>query len=316
MPANKTVQLDVNTDAGAVVALVATLLPTVLAPAGSASWSLQDTTLRLSKIPLAGSAGVGTACFVVLPVNPKDGDEYEVIDADGSCGPTSPILVTPNPNNPTATINGLAPAPLSTFAITSAFAGFKLKYDGNAKNWNVTLTGTIGVPGALANLAGTAIGGGPVAPANFAGGAAINLCAFLVKANSGAGAFRLTFTLKAVVAAADAGLLLAVQKVTNVTAFSGGSQVGGANAPTFRFETGTGAGQPVVCTGDAPTTYFTFDRQVVAGQLTDTYSFTLLIPIPPQTNPLALGTGVVITIADTAQVVSAMSLETDLQAAA
>jgi hypothetical protein len=312
------VQIDVNTDAGAVVALVAVQLPTVLLPAGSASWSPQDTTLRLSKIPVAGSgpSGAGSACFVVLPANPRDGDEYEVIDADGSCGPASPILVVNNPNNPTQTINGLAPAPISAFAVTTAFSGFKLKYDAEAKNWNVTLTGLIGLSIGLQNVAGTSQGGAPVAPANFAGGAAVNLCAFLVKANAGGGLFRLTFTLKAAIAAADAGLLFAVQKVTNVLAFSGGAQVGGVNAPTFRYETGTGAGQPVVCTGDAPTTYFTFDRQVVAGQLTDTYSFSLLIPIPPQTNPLALGTGVVITIADTAQVVSAMSLETDLQAAA
>lgn len=303
MPANRTAgAIQINRD----VQPVAVAIPTPTASAGSASWGPGESQLRLSKIPNATIGGL--ACFVVLPEDPEDGDEYEVLDTDGTCNPAAPIIVLPNPNGTVTTVGFL-----TGFSATSAGQGVKFNYDAAARNWTVTLTGE-GLVTALENSAGTA--GTAVAPANFAGGAAINLCAFLVKATGGFGLFRLQFALKAAVAAADAALILAVELVKNVTAFSGGALVGTGSAPSFRYETGTGAGQPVVVTGDAPTAVWTFERQVVAGQLTDTYTFTIDVLVPVQTNAAALGTAVVVTIADTAQVVSAMSLETNLQAAA
>jgi hypothetical protein len=304
MPANRTAgAISINRD----VQPLAAAAPTPTAPAGSASWGPGESQLRLSKIPVA-TLIPAAACFIVLPEDPEDGDEYEVLDTDGTSSPVAPVIVLPNPNGTVTTVGGLP-----GFAMTSAFGGLKMVYDAPAKNWVVTLTGE-GLTIALQNNAGT--GGTPVSPANFAGGAAINLCAFLVKVTGGFGLFRLQFALQATAAAADAALILAVQIVPNVTALTGGNTVGGVGAPTFHNETGTGAGQPVVVTGDAPVTKFTYKRQIVAGQLVDTHAFTIDLVLPVPTNPLALGTGVVVTIADTAQVISAMELETNLQAAA
>jgi hypothetical protein len=301
MPANRTAgALQINRD----VTPLGAQVPTPTAPAGSASWGPGESQLRLSKIPPTLVGPPATACFVVLPEDPEDGDEYEVLDADGSCSPGAPVIVVPNPNGTATTISGLV-----GFAMSTAFGGLKFNYDAGAKNWIVTLTGAGFL--SLVQVAGTV--GTAVAPANFAGGAAINLCAFLVKVKAGLGLYRLQFALQATAAAADAALLLAVEVVTNVTAFSGGTEVPGFFGGDFRYETGVGPGQPVVCTGDAPSTVWTFKRQIVAGQLVDTYVFTIDLVLKAQTNAAALGTGVVVTIADTAQVISAMSLMTDLQ---
>ena len=152
---------------------------------------------------------------------------------------------------------------------------------------------------------------GAVSPGNFAGGAAINLVAFLMTPR-GLGSFNVRALLNMIVAAADADIVLAVEVIPNVTAFSGGTLVtGGIPA---RYETGTGAGQPVVVTGDAAIPIGQWSEQIATGDIGHvTASLDLDANVPTPTLAGALGAAIVLTLATAAQALTGLKLNASVQ---
>jgi hypothetical protein len=256
----------------------------------AATWAFapSDTTVRLSKIPGPTSTGR-------LPDEPEDGDTYEVIDADGSCNAQHIVLVLP-PVGSAATISGLV-----GFALIGQFSGARFTFDAGANNWNVSLNANAAFFGGVS--AGT--GGGPAAPGNFAGGAAVNLCAFGLPIRA-TGIFRLFFALKFTLSAADT-VNVAVETVNNVTAITGGGTIG-VVLPSFNYEQGVGPGQPVVVTGDAPVTVETWSNAYgAAGEYTLAFTVDIQAPTPAPATPEV---AIVLAISTAAATMTAMSLAT------
>jgi hypothetical protein len=304
MPENSTTAIAVNVDVDAYVATPAA--------GGTYAFSPQDNTVRFRNIP-ANVAGVGL--LVTLPANPSDGDSYELVDADGSCNLGHAISLIPAPGG-TATIAAQnspnLPNPLPSFTFANVNAGARMQFDSKHNQWLLwqSATGLYNAQNNFANLGS----GGAVAPGNFAGGAAINLFAFLFPHDAGLGVFRLVALVNMIVAAADAGVILAVSVIPNVTAFSGGTLVGTAGNPQGRFETGTGAGQPVVITGDAGVPIGQWIEQVAAGDVGHvTAALTLDMGLPFPTNALAIGVGILVTLADTAQAITGIKVNASAQ---
>jgi hypothetical protein len=91
----------------------------------SVNLSLQETGVRVRAIP-----GGGAGTTVNLPTStPTDGDNYEVIDADGSASPATPIVVVPPAGT---TIRGGA-----TVTIIDAFASVRVTFEASADDWTV-----------------------------------------------------------------------------------------------------------------------------------------------------------------------------------
>ncbi len=298
MPTNSTGTIAVNVDVSSYVAKPNNW-------GGFYKFSPEDSTVRFRKLP-ANAAVTSMGLRLELPANPSDGDTYEFVDADGSCNTGHLIFLLPDPGG-TASIgaqNGPGvPSPLPVFIFGAPNSGAKVQFDAAANQWLLWESAT---PRFNAGGNYSSSGPGTVAPANFAGGAAINLAAFLVQAKS-SGIFNLRAMLEFVAAAADAGVILDVSVIPNVTAFSGGNGVGPVGAPTMRYETGTGAGQPVVVTGDAPVAMGEWKAQIVTGALTDTATLAVDCTVPNTTLAAGvLGHAIVITLADTAQVLSGL----------
>jgi hypothetical protein len=295
MPSNSTGTIAVNVDVSAYV-------PKANNFGGFYKFSPEDSTVRFRKLP-ANAAVTGIGLRLELPANPSDGDTYEFLDADGSCDLAHLVFVFPDPGG-TATIGGQngpgVPSPLTLFAFGEANGGARFQFDAAANQWIMWESVT-----PLFNALSNYIASGPQTPANFAGGAAINLAAFLVQPK-GSGRFVLRAMLEFIAAAADAGVILDVVVIPDVTVFSGGAGVGPATAPTMRYETGTGAGQPVVVTGGAPVNFGEWKQQVQAALLTQTATLALDCTVPKPTVANALGAAIVITLADTAQVLSGL----------
>jgi hypothetical protein len=304
MPSNSTTAIKVNVDVET--------YPPLPDAGGFYGFSPNDGTVRFRKIP-ANVAAIGLR--VLMPANPSDGDEYEFIDADGSCSPGNTIEVVAPTNSGTtfsaANLPG-TPQPLPLFPFESANASARFQFDEGHNTW-IVFQAANSIYNAQDNYA--SIGNsGAENPGNFAGGAAINLFAFLVKP-SATGVFNLRMLLNMIVAGADAGVILAVSIIPNVTAFSGGTLAGLGNfPPAARFETGTGAGQPVVVTGDAPQPICEWVKQVGAAEIGhQTASLSVDINVPEPSNPLALGQVVLVTIADTAAAITGLALNAAIQ---
>lgn len=80
---------------------------------------------------------------------PTDGDNYDVVDADGSCGAGNAIVITPPAGT---TIRGA-----STFALTTAFAAARVVFDARARDWVVLFAPSAegGGAGPIALMAGS-----------------------------------------------------------------------------------------------------------------------------------------------------------------
>jgi hypothetical protein len=85
--------------------------------------SLQDTGVRLRAIPGAGTT------VDLPPAQPTDGDNYEIIDADGSSGPGNQVTIVPPAGT---TIRGGA-----TFVLQSPFSGVRVTFEANDDDWVV-----------------------------------------------------------------------------------------------------------------------------------------------------------------------------------
>ena len=102
--------------------------------------SPQSTGVRLRLIP-AGTVSVPIGTEVFLPPavvdggsdEPSDGDTYTIVDADGSCNGTAPIIVTPPDGT---TIDGA-----SEFALSLAGGSMTCTFDADNSNFNVELGG-------------------------------------------------------------------------------------------------------------------------------------------------------------------------------
>ena len=81
-----------------------------------------DTYAMIKRIPAGGTT-------VTLPANPSSGDYYELADTDGSCGPTSPIIVVPG--NAAQSIHG----GLSSISFAGPFAWAWAVYDEGISDW-------------------------------------------------------------------------------------------------------------------------------------------------------------------------------------
>jgi hypothetical protein len=314
MPANSTGTIAVNVD-------IDTYTPATrgaFVASGLYEFSPQDGTVRFRNIPAVGAGGNTVGLLVVLPDNPSDGDTYEFVDADGSLsvGPTlattHDIIVTiADAGNTGRNFEGTgaaAPAPLVAIGLVAPFSGGRFQFDAKHNAWLFTQWAS---PLFNAQKEVATTGNAPIAPSNFAGGAAANLIAFLMPVNTGLGLYSLQLMLLATLAAADADFELDVSIVTNVTAFSGGTLIGAAlPAPQIRYN----GGSPVVVTGDAPVACQGTKQDVATGNIAAVMStITELVQLSKATAALTLGTAVVVAIKTAAQAVSAMSMSASLR---
>jgi hypothetical protein len=127
MPRNATGTIQVNTDLTSYTATATA--------GGTHGWSPQETTVRCRNIP-ANVAGVGL--LLTLPGQPSDGDAYEWIDADGSCGPGNVVSVQPDPAGG-ATIQGAGTA-LDPDEFAAPFSGCAYIFDEASNQWVVQLS--------------------------------------------------------------------------------------------------------------------------------------------------------------------------------
>jgi hypothetical protein len=309
MPANSTTAIAVNVD-------VDTYVPFVGSPTASGRYefSPQDGTVRFRNIPALGTNTVGL--LLVLPDNPSDGDTYEFVDADGSLGVGSSSALTRDivveiadagATGRTFEGTGLlfaGPPPVLGFA--TPFSGGRFQFDAKHNAWLFTQFASA-LFDAQTEVLST--GNAPITPSNFAGGAAANLIAFLMPAKAGLGLYSLQLMLLATLAAADADFELDVSIITNVTAFSGGAQIGTTNLQ-IRYN----GGSPVVVTGDAPVACQGTKQDVATGNIAAVMStITEILQLSRPSVAGALGTAVVVAIKTAAQAVSAMSMSASLR---
>jgi hypothetical protein len=93
--------------------------------AATVKLSLQETGVRVRAIP-----GGGAGTTVDLPTaQPTDGDNYEILAADGSASPATPIVIVPPAGT---TIRGAAQV-----TIIDAFASARVTFDASADDWTV-----------------------------------------------------------------------------------------------------------------------------------------------------------------------------------
>jgi hypothetical protein len=119
MPANSVSTIAIYRDVSAVAAV---------------KLSVQETGVRVRAIPSGSTT-------VALPASPfpNDGDSYEVIDADGSCGPANLVIVTPTAGT---TIRGAGAFPLA-----APFASARFTFDAAADAWTVAYIAGSSAPG-------------------------------------------------------------------------------------------------------------------------------------------------------------------------
>jgi hypothetical protein len=316
MPANSAALIQINRDVSTYANPAKS--PPFFAPAAATlEWSTQESTLRLRNIPanqITPSPGVGL--LLVLPPNPSDGDTYDFVDADGSCSTNNVVAVVADPTQqPPSSIPkftgftfppglGVTPAQAVPFLAASAAASFT--FDAEANVWIVSF-GANGLVDRASNYIGTvaAASNAAVSPGDFAGGAAVILAAFNLN-RVGAGFFRVAVTLTGTLSGAD-DLLLTLETLNDVTAFTGGTSIGSSSTPSFRYETGTGAGQAVVVTSaDTATTIHAAKETVgAAGDVTITLALDVFLPIPTTAGATA---AIILTLADTSATFTSMSL--------
>jgi hypothetical protein len=316
MPSNSAALIQINRDVST-FASPGKNPPFFAASAATLEWSPQETTLRLRQIPanvVTPTPGIGL--FLVLPPNPSDGDTYDFVDADGSCSTSNVVAVVADPTQlPASSIPkftgftfppGLGVTPSVAVPFLSASAAGSFTFDAEANVWIVSF-GANALVDKQSNYIGTvaATGSAAVSPGDFAGGAAIILAAFNLN-RVGAGFFRVAVTLTGTLSGAD-DLLLTLETLNNVTAFTGGTSIGSSSTPSFRYETGTGAGQAVVVTSaDTATTIHAAKETVgAAGDVTITLALDVFLPIPTTAGATA---AIILTLADTSATFTGMSL--------
>lgn len=129
---------------------LAIVVPVVAAE--SYSYSTQDDLAAISEIP----ATTGTTLY--LPAGdgpgqgPSLGDSYAWADVDGSCSPTSPLVVVA-PNGTTIRGGG-------SLTLTSAFAAGRVTFVDNTSEWSVQSLTETSATGAV-TLTGAVTGSGP-----------------------------------------------------------------------------------------------------------------------------------------------------------
>jgi hypothetical protein len=97
---------------------IAVVVPVVAA--ASYHYSLQDGTAAVRAIP-----GGGTT--LVLPGDPNNGDAYEFSDADGSCSPGTPVILTSADGRPVQNA--------AAVAFTTPFSWAKATFDSEHDEW-------------------------------------------------------------------------------------------------------------------------------------------------------------------------------------
>ena len=262
------------------------------------TFSPQVTGVRLRKIPAGTSTNlVGT--FGVLPGDPSDGDSYEIEDTDGSCSVDNAIVVAPDPKG-TATVGGI-PA----FPLFSPFAGGKFTFDAEANNWVVALTGNVALTGVFAKLAGGTL----LVPGDLTSGTTTPIVLFAYQfTTKGGGIFTFDFDLTFTLNQADT-ITIALSSVTDITAFSGGTE-SSSSLGTLRFE--SSGGGPVTVTGNE-TQFGQWAKQIAAGELgkqTATWSGVTTIAVEDQ-NPIGIVATIVAATAGTT--ITGMSLSTSVR---
>ena len=260
--------------------------------------SPQLTGLRVSKVPLDGTAGLGTPGLTVfLPASPSDGDSYTVSDVDGSASVQNVIIVFPDPNDGT-TVDQTGAFPLAQPFASATFtfdAGGDDDGDGPG-NWTVSLDGTAAFVQSArfvstANQSPAASPVSQVVPDDLSPPAGATLFAVLEPLSSFA-PYRLSFELTYTLSAADT-VSVEIDTQTRVTAFAGGTSISGSGgfgqAETMRYEKGSA----VTTAGDAPAAYAIIRRQLTAAGV-DTISWSDLVTLPAPPAPSDLPTAVLV----------------------
>ena len=260
--------------------------------------SPQSNGARLSAIP-AGTidSTLGTQVFLPPAVvsggadEPSDGDFYEVIDVDGSCNATAPIVVTP----PVGTSIGGGPvnngtnALAASVAVAVAFGGVRLTYDAGSAaggpaadeeidrtNWTVEYL----PPDPLLGVAAYTT---QVAPNNFtpgdAGGAVLWATQPITPTFGSLFLVQMTYTFEGTVNSDQ--ITAAIRTWGDATATTGG----GAGTVNVDYYT-TAGGSPAVTAGTGPTVAAT-DVQTVVATKSSTLSITAIVEAPavPKTLP-------------------------------
>lgn len=233
------------------------------------TFSPQDSGVFLAAIP-AGTPGT----TLNLPAEPNEGDMYSFADTDGSCNEAHFVALVPAAGG--TTVNG---GGTHIFAF-SRFSGYVV-FDAAADNW-VLYESATGDEEVTLNAFSTNGNGGPVTPGALTLAAATPvLVAAVGMTPKGVGLTEVAFMLTLTLAAADTVTMRAAVQA-NVTSITGGSELGGAS-PSFNYETGQGAGQPVVVVGGAVTQQGSFVESRPAGALTVTCIFAGAVELPAVT---------------------------------
>ena len=265
-------------------------------------YSRNDTGVVVKNTPAA--VDDAPSLLINLPSNPSEGDQYTFADQNGTVGVGNPAVFVPGAEPADTTVGSLGEYPL-----ISPFSTATLTYSTEANDWIVSLGGQIALF-ADSNLAGTVIGGGNVAPGNITSETPVILWAAEVAPKT-SGIFRVLMQLTLSLAAADTVTAILSAQSGLTADVTGGSLVGGAGAPNFRYETGTGGGAVVV-----PSTTTTAQGEAIAVVPTAeiahvTLTFAGMVFVPDAGDfPCAI----VCTIATTAgEGITAMSLNASVQ---
>ena len=277
---------------------------------GFVSWSEQDDTLRLRKIQPAPHNGAGV--LAVLPAFPQDGDTFAIVDADGSCGLFSSVVVLPDTSQvPTPTISGSLPLinanPLPVWLMFQAYAGTSFTYDQDANQW---IASAVPVQSGQAYSSTAASLNAPFSAGDVAGGTPVLFLAAAM-APAGFGLVRLLVTMSFALSAADT-VTAVVETIANVTAFSGGGAFSNSSAVIEgRIET---TGSPVVVTGAAPVVAQTIQKQVAAGETAAVDMVIALDVMLPKVTTAGARSAVAITLGTTAANITGITLNATAQA--
>src|SRR5579863_3082920 len=217
-----------------------------------ATLSPQSSGIRLRQIP-AGTvaAPIGTEVFLP-PDDPSDGDTYEVIDADGSCNVTAPILITPPAGTTIANESG-------SFGLAGANIIARFTYEADETNWIPDL-GALSLVEQQAETGGTF--GGQVVPETFtptAAGTALFACEVFPRL---AGFYRVSISFQ-VEPNADDTVSIVLFSGAGPASISGGTAVPASPLP-FAYEGPT----PLVIAAGPLTVKANQGQAVTSGEVT------------------------------------------------
>jgi hypothetical protein len=238
--------------------------------------SPQSTGVRLRQIP-AGTLGAPLGTVVYLPPavssggsdDPSDGDQYTIVDSDGSCNGTAPIIIVP----PAGTTIALA---TETALFTTGISA-TVTYDAENENWDLVLGGQFAEA-----AGGFGTFNGQVTPGNITpniAGAVLWATGPLTPKVSGLYQVNATFGYEC---AAGDTVQLELRTYGDVVSTTGGQFVNGG---ALFYET-VALGSPAVAAGSGPTVKATYDQTIVAAkQGIITISALVQAPATPETLP-------------------------------